>query len=329
MQISVAVSQLIGTFLETFFYGVYVVIFPKCLDILRKRNVGKGLMSYLLITLVLTFLLITGHLVVDLIRAFEAFSGNMSISGSPDRYYANINTGLNLSKNSLYVIETLLSDALLVYRAFIVWGHNYWVIVLPIMLYILDVAMSVWFTWSITQAARGNSVLITAAFARSKYFYAATLALNLLCTVLIVFKIWDIQRKITGYVVRSNSQDTVLSAILESAAIYTALLCVLIGTSAVDSSTMLIFLNSIPPVVGSVFAYVVIRCSMDNNRFNTEPGRSGESNLSPRGNHGGARFDNMHEWSGGVIVDLERVVHHDIMPEIMPIGSHRNSKHFV
>jgi hypothetical protein len=47
---------------------------------------------------------------------------------------------------------------------------------------LLHPAMSVWFTWSITQAAAGNSVLVTTAFARSKYFYAATLALNLLCT---------------------------------------------------------------------------------------------------------------------------------------------------
>lgn len=329
MTIPVAVTELIGTFFETLFYGIYIVILPKCLDILRKKNVGRGLMSYLLITMVLSFFLITAHLVVDLIRAFAAFTGNMDIPGSPDRYYDNINTSLNLSKNSFYIADTLLSDALLLYRAFIIWGRNYWVIVLPTMLYMLDIAMSIWFTWSITQASPGNSVMITTAFARSKYFYAATLALNLLCTSLIAFKIWDTQRKIAGYSVGSNRKDAVLSAVLESASIYTAFLFALIGTSVAGSSTMLIFLNLMPPVVGSVFTYVIMRCSMDNAPFHVTE-RSGESNLNrPGSNHNGSRLDSVYYRSGGVIVDLEQIVHHDIEPRSEYNGSHKDNKSFV
>jgi len=63
------------------------------------------------------------HLVVDIIRVFAAFTSNMDIPGSPDRYYANINTALNLSKNSFYIADTLLSDALLVKLPF--WFHCY------------------------------------------------------------------------------------------------------------------------------------------------------------------------------------------------------------
>jgi len=39
--------------------GVYVVIFLKCLDILRKRDVKSGLMFYLLATMWISFVLIT------------------------------------------------------------------------------------------------------------------------------------------------------------------------------------------------------------------------------------------------------------------------------
>lgn len=42
--------------------------------------------------------------------------------------------------------------------------------------------MSAWFTWSVNEAKPGASVLISNVFARSKYFYICTLALNLLCT---------------------------------------------------------------------------------------------------------------------------------------------------
>jgi hypothetical protein len=88
-----------------------------------------------------------------------------------------------------------------VYRTFVIWGHNLWISVIPVLLlglvtgellHIYDsetgystwlrTAMSVWFTWSLSQGSPGSSVLASTAFARSKYFYAATLALNILCT---------------------------------------------------------------------------------------------------------------------------------------------------
>lgn len=148
--------------------------------------------------------------------------------------------------------------------------------------------MSVWFTWSINQASPGSSVLVSAAFSRSKYFYIVTLALNLLCTcknswivsltlvdgvllawhlaVLIGFRIWKINHRLKSHSAGLNRKDHVLSAILESgvslslnsqlspcidpllvAAMYTASLIGLIGTSVADNSAMFLFLNAVSP----------------------------------------------------------------------------------
>lgn len=77
--------------------------------------------NFLLITLVCslysssdTTLIWLKHIVVDLTRAFEAFTANMSIGGSAEAYYANVNTHLNITKNAAYCSATLLADALLV-----------------------------------------------------------------------------------------------------------------------------------------------------------------------------------------------------------------------
>lgn len=59
------------------------------------------------------------HLIVDLIRDFAAFTGNMDVPGSPEAYYANVNTSLNIAKTASYVSVTLLTDALLVSSNFI------------------------------------------------------------------------------------------------------------------------------------------------------------------------------------------------------------------
>lgn len=96
-------------------------------------------------------------------------------------------------------------------------------------------AMSVWFTWSLHQAKPGKSVLISTAFARSKCFYAAMLAVNLVCTckhihqilhfishfhvtacvVLIAFRIWHIHHA-SNCITDQKHKNNVLSAILES-----------------------------------------------------------------------------------------------------------------
>jgi len=54
------------------------------------------------------------HLVVDLIRVFIAFTGNMDLPGSPEKYYANVNTALTMTKNASFISESLLVDILLV-----------------------------------------------------------------------------------------------------------------------------------------------------------------------------------------------------------------------
>ncbi|KZP07797.1 hypothetical protein FIBSPDRAFT_277584 [Athelia psychrophila] len=150
---------------------------------------------------------------------------------------------------------------MLLYRTFIVWGRNYVVAVLPVLLFGLDISMSIWFTWSINQATPGANVLASTVFQRAKYFYAATLAMNLCCTLLIGFRIWKIQSGLNSF--RGGGRVNVLSIIVESAAIYSVALICLIGTSVGGSSIMFAFLNLMPPLVGCVFAFLTIGSSSE------------------------------------------------------------------
>ncbi|KAF8636207.1 hypothetical protein AX17_003693 [Amanita inopinata Kibby_2008] len=286
-------------------------------------------MIYLFATMIICFCLITFHLVVDLIRAFAAFTANMNRVGSPEAYYANVNTKLNLMKNSTVICTTLIADALLIYRTLIVWGRNFWILVLPIPLYCCDIATSIWFTWSIKEAEEGNSVLISSALQRSKYFFAATLAVNLVCTLLIAYRIWIIQKAVAGYARGQRRARNALSIVLESAAIYTAALVCLIITSCADNSAVFFFLNSMPPLIGSVFTIVVLRSSSDNDCYNTNTHTNNTNNNNTRASSIAFRSDRQRSIiissgsndrismkpiasaTDGVRVHLERIVHHD------------------
>ena len=106
----------------------------------------------------------------------------MSVPDSAAHYYDVVNTPLNLAKSATYVTVTLVLDALVVFRTYAVWGRALAVALLPAMLFVADIALAGWATWSITQVRPGDNIMAADVTLRVKYFYAVTLALNLFCT---------------------------------------------------------------------------------------------------------------------------------------------------
>lgn len=50
----------------------------------------------------------------------KAFTANMDVASSPEIFYANVDTKLNLMKNSTYVTTTLMADLVIVCRSTLV-----------------------------------------------------------------------------------------------------------------------------------------------------------------------------------------------------------------
>ncbi|KAG7091735.1 hypothetical protein E1B28_008136 [Marasmius oreades] len=264
--IPVATSQLIGTFVETFSYGIYLTIFPRCMAIFWRRykgqkgQIGSSVAIYFMFTMILLWSVITVHVVANLTRAFQAFTANISVGSAAEAYFKNGDTSLNMCKVASNVTVTLIGDLVMLYRTAIIWRKTWWILLVTVSLFIVDVAMSAWHTWSVGEAEPGSSILDSATYQRSLYFFAATLAFNLVCTILIGFKLWRTQRDLKfvedGHEYHHYSasrcryhatRTTVI--VLESAAIYSAALVCLIGTALVHYSAYFILYNSMPPLV--------------------------------------------------------------------------------
>ncbi|KAI0081285.1 hypothetical protein K474DRAFT_1672033 [Panus rudis PR-1116 ss-1] len=273
-RLPVPTAELIGTFLEAIFYGIYLAILPQCIQILRKKRTNDWLTAYFLVTMILSFILITMHLCVDLTRAMAAFTNAMSEEDAPEKYFANVDTALNIMKTASYVTVTMIADAVILFRTWVVWGRNYWIVAVPALLFAADIAFSGWFTWSINEAKQGDSVLISNAFARSKYFYAVTLSLNITCTVLIAYRVWRIQRSVSSHAL--GRLPNAVSIIMESGK-YREFdpFHRVVDDSVTESAAMFFWLNSISPVIGSVFSYVILRSSSNSSTYNTSNHTSG------------------------------------------------------
>ncbi|KAK0215457.1 hypothetical protein IW262DRAFT_1465096 [Armillaria fumosa] len=220
-------SAYVAAYLSTFLYGAYVVVACHCSLVLYHRYKTKRLHKYLLGTHITLFLLII----------WSAWS---------------------LVENSPWVMVTVVADAFLVYRTYIVWMRRCLIIAVPLSLFAADIAMGIYFLVNLAGPTTTFPQLIHIVTA----FAAVTLAANIICTALISFRIWRVRRNISETRQGSDPLHGVITLIVESAAVYTAVLIAQIitlgfeATSASSYST-----SSVLSSASSYFSMIIIRVS--------------------------------------------------------------------
>ncbi|OAX34587.1 hypothetical protein K503DRAFT_868825 [Rhizopogon vinicolor AM-OR11-026] len=260
MALTIAMAQLLGVFLESLAHGVYLMVFKECIFVLRKRHSRAS--YYLVGTAVSLFILTTTHLFIDVTRSIQAFTSNMEEPYYPTIYYNMYNTWMDILKSILYVSVTLVSDAFILYRLFIVWDRNYFIVALPFLLFIADIVSGALWVYTLTLPP-GSNVYASAIAVTLKVFYSMTLVMNVICTSLIALKILMIHRRVASYkTLGSNQLSRAVSIIVESCSLYSALLVVMITTVVSESPVVFIVLELVCPVIGIVFSSVIIRVSL-------------------------------------------------------------------
>ncbi|KAH7929030.1 hypothetical protein BV22DRAFT_1044252 [Leucogyrophana mollusca] len=320
MALTIPKAELTGVFLESLSYGIYLMIFNQCMIVLRKRHSRPS--DYLVGTAVSLFILVTAHLVIDILRNMQAFTWEESIPNYPSTYYGTFDTWQNILKSGLYVAVTLVSDAFILYRSFIVWGRSYIIATVPFLLLLAGIAIGIFWVYTLSLVLPGEDVFADALSVRVKTFYSITLAMNVICTTLIAFKIWRIQRAVAPFA-KGNENDLsrLVAIIVESGSVYSALLVVMITTYTTGSPAMFIFLNTMSPIIGIVFSSVIVRVGLglshgDSHQRNATPLSTMRHRWTARSSARPSPSDRVYSSSnlgpfpeGGVQVSLQQTVH--------------------
>ncbi|KIK95822.1 hypothetical protein PAXRUDRAFT_11213 [Paxillus rubicundulus Ve08.2h10] len=344
MALNIPKAQLIGGFMESLFYGLYVMVFLQCMQVLRRRQSRPS--DYLVGTAVSLFVLITAHVVVDIDRNMDAFTSQMGISNYPTTYYNIFDSWKNIVKSSLYVAITIISDAFIMYRCFIVWGRTYLVVAVPFLLLLADVGIGIFWIYTLSLVVNGENIFADALSVRLTTFYVITFVMNAMCTTLLAFRIWRIQRNVAPFARGNEDLSRIAAVIVESGesrresslpidtndqwmgptlpgSAYSAYLIVMIATYTSNSPAMLIFLNSLSPIIGIVFSSVIVRVGLglsagDSHRANPSHPSGPRHPLTPRGIARPTASDQIYSTSnlapypdngGGVQVSLQKTVH--------------------
>ncbi|KAH8096811.1 hypothetical protein BXZ70DRAFT_974726 [Cristinia sonorae] len=183
-----------------------------------------------------------------------------NLPGGPDRFFVNIAQPTFVIKSTLYNVQTLLLDGILIYRAYIAWRRLI-IVLLPLLSWL-----------GLLTAAIGNNITVSTpsdlsddVFAARTgrwiaAFYSGTLVTNLIATGLLAYRIWSVSRPARIHCPGHHSQlDFIFRVVIESGAIYSAtviasFICFLVSTPGV-----FVTVDILIPTINIVFSMIIVR----------------------------------------------------------------------
>ncbi|KAI3621025.1 hypothetical protein WG66_013373 [Moniliophthora roreri] len=244
-----------------FYTGMNAVLFSICVWVLvyYKKRTSSGLNIPLLVTAVILYLFCTIRIGIDLGRGIVAFFGTRE----PVAFYTDISNWSRVFREALYVTNSMVADFLVIYRLYVVWGYNRKITVGPILL-LLGSSISGYITvWEISRAANGSifekqvSVWATALFSLS-------MATNIIVTSLIAGRIWYIGLRTSKNLGRQHGvkYSRAFVVIVESGALYSASLFILLILYSTNNHAQLILYNCTSQIVGIAPTLIIVRVGL-------------------------------------------------------------------
>ncbi|KAI0055166.1 hypothetical protein BV25DRAFT_1833383 [Artomyces pyxidatus] len=258
----------ISLFVESLLYGIYTSLFFVALYVLITRPKTNTNVCILIVTSIM-YGIASVHMVLRLQDA-EPFPTCLSL---------HCVFTLRLMEQYLPTVNFILGDAIVAWRAWVIWERSYRVVVGPI---ILLVATTGVVTAELVLGMRTAPHFITPnpagyvrAYHRTIVMHSAAIALtlctNLLVTGLIGYRTWSHYRTASVYKLRVGRDRTqaVLTLLVESGALYCCIwLTYLImdrtsgNYAKTKSLAFTIFDYAIPQLIGIYPTLIVVLCSL-------------------------------------------------------------------
>ncbi|KAG2341962.1 hypothetical protein BDR05DRAFT_1060557 [Suillus weaverae] len=241
-------AALVGLFLQTLFYGVFLTLYWLTLFVLLKKT---GIQRQLLIPVgTLLLFIATAHLILEFVRALEAFVFQVNTLGA-DAYYSNLASPLALASLALYITQTTLADGVVVWRCYMIHNRSLLVAILGCIVLLTYGTSGYYVVWSFsrTHPLRNTYISIT-------IFYTLTMLISVSCTTLIAWRIYRTRLFIPEGLATFLP---VFIVVVESGALYATSVLALLVATLTGSNAQYIMLTVIPPIVGITFCLIVLQ----------------------------------------------------------------------
>ncbi|KJA28373.1 hypothetical protein HYPSUDRAFT_129120 [Hypholoma sublateritium FD-334 SS-4] len=256
---------LAGDFISGLGYGVQIVLYASCAIFLWKTRRSRGRQSLFL--LLYTTILLSIETIFSAVQARTVqviYIDNRNYPGGPWAYFlATQNLPINVMFYATLFILTFLSDLLILWRCWIIWGGSgtrisYAVVSFPLILVIASFAMGT--LWTLQSSQPGLSLYSALPMAYGTSYYVISLSVNILLTVLITVRLVMYRRKISKILpsIHGNHYLSLAAIFVESAALYSIIALAFIISYAVNNPINQIFLSmasSAQQIAGYLIVY--------------------------------------------------------------------------
>ncbi|KAI0631505.1 hypothetical protein C8Q77DRAFT_141002 [Trametes polyzona] len=259
-------AGILSTTLEAVLYGYAVFMFTLAMWIMlrdrRNRHVNYGLVAAGCALMVLA----TAEMAVNIARIYQGFvTIGPFVPGGPEAWFSAVSDPTFVAKSVFYNTQTLILDAVVIYRTYIVWQSAF-VVILPIIGWCGLLGGSIGLNIALVNSSKYTGDVFAEQTGRwITAVYALTLATNLSSTLLLAGRIWTVTRRSAQY--RSTDfLGPVLRVIIESGAIYSVTITAALISFVVKSNGVYVILDMISPIISIVFNMLIIRIGLASGR---------------------------------------------------------------
>ncbi|KAJ7647039.1 hypothetical protein FB45DRAFT_186973 [Roridomyces roridus] len=271
-------AQIVGLFMETLLYGVYLVTLAQCLRALlwspADHCFKKVIHWHMLAAAMLMFTFATLDVAFGLRHNLDAFVYYTGPGGAKEEF-ENISYWVQVTD---YVAQTCVGDSILIYRCWMIWNKR-WLIVLPsIVLWLAGTTCGAILIHTFATMQTPALTETTSATPWVDGMTALTLAMNLLSTFLIVCRIWSIDRETTALMATSTGANRrvsklrmVMRILIDSAALYTVCVIVFVATYVAGSNANYGTSDNLVQIIGISFNLIIIRVNSESEAAASAP----------------------------------------------------------
>ncbi|KAJ7438741.1 hypothetical protein FB451DRAFT_978917, partial [Mycena latifolia] len=260
--IAIDVAELAGLIAEGILYGILSILLGATIYILIYwRQEGGKLNLPMFIASLLMMALATAQIIADTVNIFWAFI-NEDTRLERQFFLSDARQPIFAAKHAIYFTMLLLGDTIVMYRCFLVWSKNYWVIVVPTICSLGSGISAYQTIWAVRHI---ESITITSETNWGIAALILSMSSNIMATSLLGYRIWTSDKALTTHGLTSvyssarSPYRRVLKIILESGLVNAAYL-VAYTTVLVLNNHGLQFISGIStPLIGIIFAVLIIR----------------------------------------------------------------------
>ncbi|KAJ6536776.1 hypothetical protein DFH09DRAFT_1178709 [Mycena vulgaris] len=254
---------IVSFWVEGVIYGFFICIFSLSLAVnlgTSKRQSAHSRAMF--IVGIITFILATVHISINCMRMMRGYVDHSALLGGPVGYLGILSQWDHVFKNVIYATQSIVGDSVAVYRCWVLWNRNFYVVCIPFFM-VFGSAVSGYMTCAIfTKIQAGSTVFDGSLDAWVKTFYSLAVAQNIITTALMAWRIAVAEQQASSYRIGKGNLTPILRILIESAALYLVAELILLVLYASNSNLQFIALEAITPIVGITFNAITIRITL-------------------------------------------------------------------